>query len=102
MSVSLKIDIEDMVSRSTKRHVAEARILLAALSFKTYGHRATSVAKLLRKEPGSVSRWLAKSSRYDLPKVLDRLDRYIMSLYQNPDLEGCGSQSEQLGSDDHL
>ncbi len=64
---------------------ADARTLFSALAVERYGKPATKVANLLCKNPGSVSRWLAKARTWlDEPGAggqLDSIDRYIVSEY---------------------
>jgi hypothetical protein len=70
--------------RSSKRGpvLPSGRIDLTALAVGRFGHRVCDVAKLLRKNPGTVSRWLSKADSRSLHdpgyrKHLDDLDSRI-------------------------
>ena len=72
---------------STKRGpvLPSGRIDLTAVAVGRFGHRVCDLAKLLRKNPGTVSRWLSKAHRKLLhdhrnSTHLDDLDTRIQDL----------------------
>ena len=70
---------QELASRSTRRSVANAHVLFVALAVLRYRHRVKEVAKALNKNPGSVSRWLARESLESLDLgELDAIDRFVI------------------------
>jgi len=73
--------------RSSRRGpvLSKGRIDLTAVAVGRFGHRICDLAKLLRKNPGTVSRWLTGANRRSLhdPSYrthLDNLDSRIQEL----------------------
>lgn len=73
--------------RSTRRgpNLPNWRIDLTAIAVGRFGHRVCEVAKILEKNPGTVSRWFTKADRRSLQDQryrthLDKLDRGIQDL----------------------
>ena len=66
----------DLSGRSTSVHISLVRKALATLAVNHLGHSVADVANLLRKHPGSVSRWLKTPCGTDghdgsLPAILE-------------------------------
>ncbi len=75
----------DLSSSKRGPVLPNGRIDLTAVVVGRFGHRVCDLAKLLRKNPGTVSRWLTKADRRLLndPSYcarLDNLDTRIQAL----------------------
>jgi len=74
--------LSDLASRKRDPSLKEGRIAMTVLASGRYGLRVCDVAKLLEKNPGTVSRWLAEADRRSsidpsYRRHLDNLDRTI-------------------------
>jgi hypothetical protein len=79
------ITVADLKSSKRGCVLPEGRIDLTAVAVGRFGHRVCDLASLLRKNPGTVSRWLGKADRRllnepDYRAHLDGLDTKIQHL----------------------
>jgi hypothetical protein len=79
------VTVLDLKSSKRGPVLPHGRIDVTAVAVRRFGHRVCDVAKLLRKNPGSVSRWLTTADRRLLndPSYsvhLDNLDTRIQEL----------------------
>jgi hypothetical protein len=66
---NLGVELSRLVGRHKRGAVALARILITALVVERHGHWVKDLALFLRKNPGSVSRWLAQLKRIKTTKI---------------------------------
>ncbi len=87
-SKHLGVELSRLVGRQKRGAVTSARLLITALVVERYGHRVKDLALFLRKNPGSVSRWLAAAQEnqddQEFRYGLDQLDAEIMRPSSGP------------------
>jgi REP element-mobilizing transposase RayT len=81
---STSLRIEDLASRRRDPTLSAGRVDLTAIAAGRFGHRVCEIARLINKNPGSVSRWLKAADTRSVDdsayrRRLDELDRAISS-----------------------
>ena len=76
---ALGVDVDELASRGREPRLRELRELVAVLGVEKYGQRVREIAGRLRKNPGSVSRWVTtaaerRSSDSGFARRLKKLD----------------------------
>jgi len=74
--------IEDLASRRRDPTLSAGRVELTAIAAGRFGHRVCEIARLVNKNPGTVSRWLKAADTRSIEDAayrrrLDELDRAI-------------------------
>ena len=80
----LETDVEELASRGKGSRLRELREIVAVLGVERYGQTVRSIAERLRKNPGSVSRWVSASAerRASDPDSSSRLEQLDERLRQ--------------------
>jgi REP element-mobilizing transposase RayT len=60
-SATAGIELEELSSRRKRRAIARSRCDLSAVAVGRFGHRVCDLARVLDKNPGTVSRWLTNA-----------------------------------------
>lgn len=76
---ALGVEVEELASRRRDSRLREQRELVTVLGVEKYGQRVREIAGRLKKNPGSVSRWVTtaaerRSSDSGFARQLTRLD----------------------------
>jgi REP element-mobilizing transposase RayT len=71
----LDVSVQELASRRREPRLRELRELVAVLGVERYGQRVRDIAGVLKKNPGSVSRWVTNAAerRSDDPSFAERL-----------------------------
>jgi len=81
------VSLEELRGRGKRPDVVEHRIELTFIAVHDFGHPVSSIAALLGKNPGSVSRWLglAERRRLDEPSYSSRLRQTVAVMVATQD-----------------